>query len=155
MANEALLIERLDDPSVMWFTATIAGIKKGDLLVLGRDSGYADRVADIHTGNLSQNNTNNPDTSLVFLGVAEHDKPASDAAGTRVAIRTRGIFRMIADAGNINIGDYVALSGTRNRVSKIGIGSMSIHRLRDIVGIAISNPTDVGGTVDVILKGGF
>src|SRR3990167_4111443 len=110
MANEAVLIVETDLP-IMFTCANETGIEKGTLLKLSDPNTVAAATAD----------------NDIFIGIAAEEKIASDGK-TKIAVYTRGIFKMVCSAtastvgldqvvkGTNTIGDYTTLDDEKGYV---------------------------------------
>ena len=110
MANEATLIVETDLP-IMFTCANATGIEKGTLLKLSDPNTVAAATAD----------------NDIFIGIAAEEKIASDGK-TKIAVYTRGIFKMVCSAtastvgldqvvkGTNTIGDYTTLDDEKGYV---------------------------------------
>ena len=110
MANEATLIVETDLP-IMFTCANATGIEKGTLLKLSDPNTVAAATAD----------------NDIFIGIAAEEKIASDGK-TKIAVYTRGIFKMVCSStastvgldqvvkGTNTIGDYTTLDDEKGYV---------------------------------------
>lgn len=95
MANEATLMIETDLPIPMT-CANGTGIEKGTVLKLSDPYTVAACSAD----------------NDVFMGVAAEEKIANDGK-TKIAVYTRGIFKMVIEAGNsTTVGQDCVIKGT-------------------------------------------
>ena len=134
MANEGQVQQNDGNGDIIFFTCVNQPIAKGTLLTLN-----ADRGATAHSASVAN----------IPVGVAVSEMVAGDGS-TRIAARTRGIVRMLAD-GSITRGDQVTPGATPNRVQTIRAGAVSGEELSRIIGVALNTAT-VGTNVDILLK---
>lgn len=94
MANEAKLVQRLQDRLPQVIVAAGVTIEKGTLL----------QLTDPNTGSASSAD------GEIALGIAAAEKDGSDSS-TTLAIYTRGIFDMKVDGVGVTAGDPVKIGG--------------------------------------------
>lgn len=133
MANEADVVNL--DSDIHYFTvADGTAIQKGTIMVISADP----RTIIAHSA-----------ANEIFVGVAVEDKVAGDGQ-TRIGVRTRGIFDMVASAA-ITLGRPVALSGTANQIRDAG-ASLSLTDLNAVFGRCLETAS-ASEKVNVIVGG--
>lgn len=94
MANEATLVQQLEERLLEVTVADGAGIEKGTILKLSDPNTAAASSAD---GDL-------------FAGIASSEKVASDGS-TRLAVWRHGVFDMKCDGVGVTVGDRLKING--------------------------------------------
>ena len=125
MANEATLIVETDLP-LMFTCANATGIEKGTLLKLSDPNTVAAATAD----------------NDIFIGIAAEEKIASDGK-TKIAVYTRGIFKMTVSATASTVGLDQVVKGTNT------IGDYTT--LDDEKGYVIGMALETGANTETIL----
>ena len=125
MVNEATLIVETDLP-LMFTCANATGIEKGTLLKLSDPNTVAAATAD----------------NDIFIGIAAEEKIASDGK-TKIAVYTRGIFKMTVSATASTVGLDQVVKGTNT------IGDYTT--LDDEKGYVIGMALETGANTETIL----
>ena len=130
MANEAVLIYETDIP-IPFTCDNATGIEKGCLLKLSDPMTVAAATADNDT----------------FIGIAAEEKIASDGK-TKIGVYTRGIFKLVIDAGDIST---VATDVSIRGANTIGIMDTLDREVGKSVGKAME--TGVAGESVLVFVG--
>lgn len=126
MANEAVLVYELDLPIPMT-CADGAGIEKGTLLTITDPATVSATSAD----------------NATFIGVAAEEKIASDGK-TKIGVYTRGIFKMVVDAGDTTT---VGLDCVVRAANAIGL----YDTLDDEKGLVVGRALETGAAGESVL----
>ena len=117
MANEAIMVQQLEERLLECTVADGATIEKGTLL----------KLTDPNTGVASGADGD------IFLGIAAYEKVASDGS-TRMSVWRSGVFDLKDSGSGVTVGDIVKLAGA-NLIATAD--DDTIEKSGEIVGIAL------------------
>jgi hypothetical protein len=133
MANEAVLVQQLEDHLMEVTVADGAGLEKGTVL----------KWADPNTGSASSADGD------IFCGILATEKTASDGQ-TRMAVHRRGVFDMKVDGTGATMGQPVKINGA----NLVGIADDdTIENKGQVIGVAMQ--TGAADEVIEVLVGGI
>jgi hypothetical protein len=133
MANEAILVQQLEDRLMEVTVADGTGIEKGSIL----------QLTDPTTGSLSAADGN------FFAGIAASEKVANDGS-TRLAVWRYGVFDLKLTAATVAAGEPVKIAG-ENLVALAD--DDTIENKGEVVGIALQS--GIASEVIEVLVGGI
>jgi len=117
MANEAIMVQQLEERLLECTVADGATIEKGTLL----------KLTDPNTGVASGADGD------IFLGIAAYEKAISDGS-TRMSVWRHGVFDLKDSGSGVTVGDIVKLAGA-NLIATAD--DDTIEKSGEIVGIAL------------------
>jgi hypothetical protein len=134
MANEAILVQALENKLFEITVADNATIEKGTIMKLNSDPNTG--IASAADGD-------------IFLGILAVEKVADDGQ-TRVPVRRHGVFDITDSGAGMTLGDLCKIAGANLVATADEAGALGA---REIVGLVLE--TCGAGEVVEVLVGGF
>lgn len=134
MANEAILIQKLEERHLEVTVAAAVGIPKGTVM----------KLTDPNTGAASSADGD------IFLGILINEKDGDNTSQTRMAVARHGVFDMKCDGTGVTAGDPVKIGGA-NLISVADDATAA--GIKEVIGMALQ--TGAANEVIEVLVGAF